>query len=197
MPCGVTKNGVVCDNPGTSSHTGPHSGIKTLWGYSLRLNWYNTDAVPVVLKRALPGIRARSDQGLLQTGGTVQLTASGMDLTVRYTCTSGWAKPTGWAARSGFTNVEIEDNALIMNGPGNVRIHVRGDASAAAFATVSKRILKNGTVLQTWNDVENDHTVDTSVVAGDTLHVEFSASGGWSASYIEANSGTYLYTEII
>lgn len=198
MACGVTKNGVVCDNAGTSSHTGPHSGVKNLWGYSLRVSWYNSDFTPVVLKRALVGVRARSDAAVIDpTGGAAQLTATGMNLNTRYTLTTGWVRPTGWVARSGFTGVEIENNSLLMNGSGNVRVHVNGDVTTT-WGQVSKRLVKNGTVLQTWtNNTEGDHTFDVAVVTDDLLWLEFAQTGGFGTSYIENNVNTYIYTELI
>ena len=204
MACGVTKNGVVCDNPGASNHTGPHSGLKAIWGFNFRVYWRETDLVSFILKRALPGVYHRENEAIITPPGydptppvEAQLTPAGMQLNTRFACSTGWSRPNGWIVRSGFPDTEIESNALVMNESGNVRIHVRGDATGAAFATVSKRVVKNGTVLQTWSDVENDHTVDTSVITDDDIWVEFSATAGFGTSYIEANSGTYIYTEVL
>ena len=55
MACGVTKSfgagTVTCDNAGTSSHTGQHSGLVTFGfrGYTLsnvRVYWLAADAIP-------------------------------------------------------------------------------------------------------------------------------------------------------
>lgn len=50
MVCGVTKNGVTCDNPGTSSHPGMHSGVMTiswLFGLQKRVFWPNSNVFTV------------------------------------------------------------------------------------------------------------------------------------------------------
>lgn len=47
MPCGVTKNGVVCDNTGTSAHAGMHSGVTNiswLFGLTKRVFWANSNS---------------------------------------------------------------------------------------------------------------------------------------------------------
>lgn len=61
MPCGVTKNGVVCDNAGTSSHPGMHSGtvsIGWLLGLQKRVFWLNSAAFTVTTQGPLQvGVR--------------------------------------------------------------------------------------------------------------------------------------------
>lgn len=202
--CNVTKNGVTCDvdTAQGAAHAQPHTGIKNWFGYSMRMKWYSTDLVPVIPKRPLPGIRARSDQGVLDvvvpTAPT--FTAAGMQLGTRYTASGSWGRPSGWVPRSGFTDVEIENDSLIMNGAGIVRVHLMGDVSPGFGATMNKRLVKNGQVVQTWSSsatVESDSTVDVAVVAGDALWPEFNSASGFGASYVEANANTYLYTEVL
>lgn len=211
MACGVTKTvggqTVTCDNSGTSSHTGPHSGLMTIYGFTgIRTWWYASALTPVAYKPLLPGYRARSATGWYTTipGGTPptappSLVAAGMNLASNYSPANGnWAQVPNWSARSGFTGVTIENNQLKMNGDGRVRVHIKGNLSASGFGyTVSKRLTKNGVTVQDWSDVATEHTVDIDVLEGDLLGYWLSYSGFVSACTLNAGTGTFLYTELI
>ena len=197
MACGATKNGVICDNAGTTAHAGLHSGPKGLWGFTLRVYWRDSDYSTAVLKRPLPSVRARSNQGLIDGVSSVKLSPNGINLNTRAVLSTAWTRPTGWVLRSGFDDTDLDNDSIVIAGAGSVRAHARGDVTLSAFASASKRIVKNGNVIQTWADVENDHYADFAVVDGDKIWVEFATSGGFGVSYLEANSGTYIYTEVL
>lgn len=211
MPCGVTKTvsgkTVTCDNAGTSSHTGPHSGLMTVYGFSnIRTWWFAGALTPVAYKPLLPGYRARSSTGWYTEipGGTAPppppaLVAAGMNLASNYTPPNGnWAQVPNFTARSGFTGVTIENHQLKINADGRVRVHIKGNLSVSGFGyTVSKRLTKNGVTVQDWNDVVTEHTAVLDVAEGDLLGYWLGYSGFVSSCTLNAGTGTYLYTELV
>lgn len=206
MACGVTKtlvNGqtVVCDNPGTSSHAGQHSAPLNFFGITIRTYWSFTSSEITVAgyKRPLLGVRARDNQAWLTPSAPAVLTAAGMDKSGDWVIPGSWGRPTGWTVRSGLTDTEIDNDCLVMNGSGNVRISYRAGHSTSGFGyTISKRVLKNGTVLHESSTIDTVHTVDTAVVAGDLIWMELMRSGFVSSSNLLGGATqTYLYTAVI
>lgn len=206
MACGVTKtltNGqvVTCTNAGTSSHTGQHSGPLNFYGLTIPVFWSNTGAERTVAgyKRPLPDVRARDDQQWLTAPTVAALAAAGMDKSGAWPIPTSWGRPPIWVPRSGFTGVEVEDDCLVMNGSGDVRVSYRAGHSTSGFGyTISKRVLKNGTVLHESSTIDTVHTVDTAVVTGDRLWMEVMRSGYvTSSSLLDGATNTFLYTAVI
>lgn len=208
MPCGISKtltNGtvLVCDNPGTSVHEGQHSAPYNFFGLTIKAYW-SGGAVPEVTvaayKRPLLGVRARDDQAWLVPSAPAVLTRAGMDKAGTWTIPGAWARPPGWTIRSGFPDTEIEGDSLVMNGPGNIRISYRGGHNSGGFGyTITKRVLKNGTVLHSNSTIDTVHTVDTSVVAGDLIWCEYQRTGGFggSSTLLAGASETFLLVDAI
>lgn len=208
MPCGVTKtlsNGTVvtCDNAGTSAHSGQHSGPLNFFGTNIRVFWTSTATEQTVAgyKRPLVGVRARDGQQWLSGTTTATLTAAGMDKSGSWAFPTSWGRPPLWTPRSGFTGVEIENDALVMNADGNIRIYYRaGHQNTSGFGyTLSKRVVKNGTVLHSSTTIDTVHTVDTSVVTGDMIWMDVMASFpfGGSSTLAAGSANTYLYTAVL
>jgi len=200
--CTATKNGVTCNNAGANTHAGPHTGVKSQWGFSLPVMWYGNDYTPAILKRPLPGVKMRSDQSVITVNPSAppppapKLTATGMDKNGTWPIPSTWGRPPGWIARSGFSDVEIEDDCLIMNAAGNIRITYYGSHSSSGFGyTVAKRVMKNGVELHNSTTIDGVHTVDTAVVDTDRIWMEVRRTGGFGGS--STLTGGYIFTTVL
>jgi len=210
MPCGVTKQfgsqTVVCDNAGTSTHSGPHSGVTSLFGFTgIRVWWLGTQLTPVAYKPLLRNYKVRSATGWVSTIGSTApppppaLAAAGMNLASNFVLPDGaWRRVTGWTPRAGFTGVSIVEDQLVMSSEGQVRVRIKGNLTAGGFGyTVSKRLTKNGVAVASWNDVVTEHTAEIEVQEGDKLGFELGYSGFVTSCQLNAGTGTYLYTEVL
>jgi hypothetical protein len=213
MACGVTKNGVTCDNTGTSAHTGLHSGVKNMWGFQIRVYWDSVDVVTAALKRPLLGVTARlswPSNALINPNPTAPppvpppvdpvLTPMGMEKTASQGMSSSWTKVTGMAVRAGFPDTEIDDNCLVMDALDTCNVIARlGGYSAGGFGTSSQfRILKNGTVIGNASyDVSATATIATSTANGDKIWMEARYTGGFGGSLTaQASVNNYVYTVV-
>lgn len=206
MACGVKKTmlggrSVVCDNPGTSSHPGPHSGLYSLFGFQVRTYWTQTsvEKTPAAYKRPLRGLSARSPEGWLEGNLAPALTPMGMYKTGNQaSIPRSWTKLSPMITLDGNPDTEIEDDCLVMNGSGRVRISYRAEISASGFAyTISKRCMKNGEVLHSTGEVSPVHTVETDVESGDLIWFEMSYSGTVFSFTLTGDTRTYMRTEVI
>ncbi|AVO24994.1 hypothetical protein KHQ84_gp054 [Rhodococcus phage Finch] len=113
--------------------------------------------------------------------------------------TAAWETVPGYVNRAGFGNTNILNNGMRMGTSASIKVTGRiGITVSGAFYTVSKRFMKNDTVLGSWDATETVHSVNTTVVTGDIIYQQIMYSGGVSSLRIdEGATETYLYTELV
>lgn len=198
MACGVTKNGIVCDNPGASNHAGPHSGLSTtMWfgiGISLRNFWSTTDTSTAVQRPMILGERLPEDLGVLTAMG---LNKSGTQLLTAST----WTPLTPWTVRSGFPDTTPQGSGLIFTRQGNITVTASVTFGATTTSSHGWRLLLNGVVLETFTTTVSGATVlNTSapfmVKYGDIVIIEgFQANATTAQRTVQTS--TYLETTVV
>lgn len=200
MACGVTKAGVVCDNPGSSAHAGRHSGLQTftwLKGISRRVYWTGSEVSPVAQNVHILGERLPTE-----TAAPAVLVPMGLDKAADLAIPqSVWTQLSGWDNRNGFPDTVPSGNGMKMTGSGNITVTGRFDYGGTMyFESFGFRFLKNGTVFYTVNSTGSSYKSGTSpttaVVANDILTVEGYCANS-SAGNRTVQDTSYWYTTVV
>lgn len=105
-------------------------------------------------------------------------------------------KVTGWVERSGYPGTVISNDALVVNGDGNISVSCQVTRSGTEY-TDQVAIYKNGVQVAISNESTFANTRTTSwtgnVVNGDTLDVRYKNGSAFNAMNI---TGGYLYFSI-
>lgn len=135
--------------------------------------------------------------GTEQVWPVAGFTEMGMDKSGTFVATkNSTTKVTGWVVRSGYPDTVITNNALVVNGDGNITAYCYVTRTGTSYQD-KVAIYKNGVQVA----ISNQTTFDTyrsvnwtgNVVDGDTLDVRYQ-----NGSYTSDNNitGGYLYYAI-
>ena len=210
MPCGNVNNGVVCDNAGTATHAGMHSGMKSqFWGlFSVRVFWGNsTDHTPAALKKLEPGVLAHTKTGFLNEVPTAQLVPGRLNKSGNQTITRNtWTTVDGWTVPAGFESTPRSGAGILMEAAGTVRVRSNLRLSSVnRYDERGIRILRNTEVIATFTtggfsnvDTAVDHPLTTptfTVAAGDVIFAQaYQANSGTAERTVTA--GTWYEVEV-
>lgn len=134
------------------------------------------------------------------------VTISGADKNgVQQLADSVWAVADSVVVRSGFADTVLSGTSLVMSGSGTITVTARMTLGGSSSTnTKGFRILKNGNVIQTFTNNNNDRiasgtTSSFAVAAGDLISIEFYAATVWAndRTVQPGPTSTYFYTALV
>ncbi len=132
-------------------------------------------------------------------GGVAILTPMGVDKAgTQAVPASTTTKLTGWATRSGYPETVIDNNDLVVNGPGNITPTLKITLTSNAPAAIPFRILKGGAQIASGNIPFNTTTAQitapsTPVVPGDRISADISPGLGASVTIQSGPANTFMF----
>ncbi|QIP39724.1 hypothetical protein G9444_6744 (plasmid) [Rhodococcus erythropolis] len=118
---------------------------------------------------------------------------------------SVWAAMDAAVVRAGFGDTVLSGASLVMSGSGSITVTGKMTLGGASSTnTKGFRILKNGTVIQTFTNTNNDRlaagtTSSFSVATDDLISMEFYAATPWEndRTVQPGSTSTYFYTTLV